>query len=87
MFTFSVALERLKNGDKVARQGWNGKGMFIFLVGGSQFDVNRPPLLGIFPVGTRISYRPHIDIKNVDDSITVWTPSATDLMADDWIIV
>lgn len=87
MFTFSTALERLKNGDKLTRSGWNGKGMFIFLVGGSQFDVNRPPLLGIFPVGTRISYSPHIDIKNVDGSIAVWTPSSTDLMADDWGIV
>lgn len=87
MFTFSIALERLKNGDKLSRTGWNGKGMFIFLVPGSQFDVNRPPLLGLFDLGTRISYRPHIDIKNVDGTIAVWAPSQTDMMADDWGVV
>ena len=44
---FGYALELLKDGKKVARAGWNGRGMFLFLVNGSTFQVNRPPLLGI----------------------------------------
>ncbi len=82
--TFSVALELLKKGGQVARKGWNGKGMFIFLVNGSQFQVNRAPLLGIFPEGTTIDYRSHIDMKTADGSIVPWIASQTDLLGDDW---
>lgn len=85
--TFGLALEALKRGEKVARAGWNGKGMFVFLVAGSQFQVSRAPLLGIFPEGTAINYRPHIDIKGVDGSISTWVPSIGDVMAEDWQIV
>jgi hypothetical protein len=84
---FGGALVALKSGAKVARTGWNGKGMFVFLVNGSTFNVSRPPLLGIFPEGTEINYRPHIDIKNVDGSISTWVPSIGDVMAEDWQIV
>ena len=87
LLDFGDALLLLKLGQKVARIGWNGKGMFVFLVPGSTFKVNRPPLLGIYPEGTEINYRPHIDIKNVDGSIATWVPSITDLMAEDWAIV
>lgn len=83
---FSSALNQIKTGSRMARAGWNGKGMFVFLVHGSTFNVNRAPLLGIFPEGTPISYQPHIDVKMVDGSIMVWTPSQVDLMATDWEI-
>ena len=84
---FGAALQALKNGQKVAREGWNGKGMFLFLVPGSVFKVNRAPLLGIYPEGTEITYRPHIDMKTVDGEIVPWVASQTDLLADDWCIV
>ena len=83
---FGQALELLKKGQKVARMGWNGKGMFLFLVPGSTFKVNRPPLLGIYPEGTEISYRPHIDLKGVDDSVSTWNPTCNDVLAEDWVI-
>lgn len=85
--TFGLAVESLKKGQKLARSGWNGKGMFVFLVAGSTFNVNRAPLLGIFPEGTEINYRPHIDIKNVDGSISTWVPSIGDVMAEDWMVL
>lgn len=85
--SFGHALVALKAGLKVARSGWNGSGMFIFLVGGSSFAVNRPPLLGIYQEGTVIDYRPHIDIKTADGSVSTWAPSNSDALADDWHIV
>jgi len=85
--TFGQAIEALKAGKKVAREGWNGKGMFLFLVPGSKFKVNRPPLLGIYPEGTEIEYRPHIDLKTADGSIATWSPSGSDALAEDWIII
>jgi hypothetical protein len=84
MNTFSEALELLKKGRKVARAGWNGKGMFIFLVPGSTFQVNRAPLLGIYPVGTPIKYHAHVDMKTADGQIVPWLCSQTDLLAEDW---
>ena len=85
--SFSEALHYLKEGLKVAREGWNGKGMFLFLVPGSTFQVNRPPLLGIYPEGTTINYCPHIDMKTADDKIVPWLASQTDVLAEDWAIV
>lgn len=87
MFSFSEALVHLKTGKKVARQGWNGKGMFVFLVAGSTFQVNRPPLLGIYPEGTTINYHAHVDMKTADGMIVPWLCSQTDLLAEDWNIV
>lgn len=85
--TFGMAIEALKLGQKVARAGWNGKGMFVFLVPGSTFNVNRPPLLGIYPEGTEIKYCPHIDMRTSDGKIVPWLASQTDVLAEDWNIV
>lgn len=84
---FSWALTFLKEGKKVARTGWNGKGMFLFLVQGSTFTVNRPPLLGIYPEGTVIDYRSHVDMKTADGQVVPWVASQSDLLSDDWEIV
>lgn len=84
---FGLAVEAMRKGKKVARSGWNGKGMFVFLVPGSTFNVNRPPLLGIYPEGTEINYCPHIDMRTADGKIVPWLASQTDVLADDWNIV
>lgn len=81
---FGEALELLKKGGKVCRGGWNGKNMFLFLVPGSQFKVNGPPLLGIYPEGTEIDYCPHIDMKTADGKVVPWLASQTDVLAEDW---
>ena len=85
--SFGLAVEAVKKGRKVARAGWNGKGMFLFLVPGSTFKVNRAPLLGIYPEGTEINYHAHIDMKTADDKVVPWLASQTDVLADDWYIV
>lgn len=85
--SFGLAVEALKKGHKVARAGWNGKGMFLFLVPGSTFKVNRAPLLGIYPEGTEINYHAHIDMKTADNKVVPWLASQTDVLADDWCIV
>ena len=84
---FGSALLALKDGKRVARAGWNGKGMFLFLVPGSTFNVNRPPLLGIYAEGTQINYCPHIDMKTADNKIVPWLASQTDVLAEDWEVV
>ena len=83
--SFSTALERIKDGGRCARQGWNGAGMFVFLVPGSTFNVSRPPLLGIYPEGTQIDYHGHIDMRTAQGVIVPWVASQSDLLAEDWV--
>lgn len=85
--TFEQALQLVKQGRRVARRGWNGKGMFIYLVPGSMFEVNRPPLSGIYADGTLITYRPHVDMRDAEGKCVPWLASQTDLLADDWMEV
>lgn len=83
---FGLALNALKHGEKVTREGWNGKGMFLYLVNGSKFEVNRPPLNTILAPGTLVDYRAHIDMKTADNQFVPWVASQTDLLADDWVL-
>ncbi len=81
---FGIALQGLKDGKRVLRKGWNGKDMFLFLVPGSKFEVNRPPLLGIYDAGTVINYQPHIDMKTAQGTVVPWLASQSDVLATDW---
>ena len=81
------AVKQMHNGAKVQRAGWNGKDMFLFLVPGSVFKVNRAPLLGIYPEGTEIDYHAHVDMKTAGGQIVPWLCSQTDLLAVDWKMV
>jgi hypothetical protein len=87
---FSWALHMLKEGKKVARDGWNGKGMYL---------VYKPGYLDGVPaneatakahgieVGTIITYCPYIEMKTADNKLVPWLASQTDLLAEDWDIV
>lgn len=83
---FDHAIYLLKKGYKLTRNGWNGVDQFIFVVPGSTFMVNRPPLLGIYPEGTEVTYLPHIDIKNAQGTVVPWLASQGDMLAEDWCI-
>ncbi len=82
--TFAEALPLILDGNLLRRSGWNGKGMFVFHVPGSTFNVNRAPLNKIFPEGTEINYHGHIDMKMADGRIMPWTPSQADILSPDW---
>lgn len=81
---FGDAIRAVKAGNKVARAGWNGAGMFIFFVPGSRFAVNRPPLSGMYPEGTVIDYHGHIDMKTAQGYVLPWVASQADMLAEDW---
>lgn len=86
MLKFCAALRNLKIGIKVRRFSWP-EGVFVFLVPGSTFQVNRKPLLGIYPEGTEITYHSHIDIVGVDGVVMPWTPNQDDILKEDWMLV
>ena len=85
--SFGLAIDAMKLGLLVARKGWNGKDMFIFLVPGSVFKVNRAPLLGIFEKGHEVKYQDHIDMKTAIGTVVPWLASQSDMLATDWCII
>lgn len=84
---FGWALDQLRGGFKVTRENWNGVGMFLYLVPGSVFEVSRYPLLDVYPEGTEIVYRPHIDLRTANGECVPWVASQSDLLECDWEIV
>ncbi len=85
---FGYALDVLRQGCRVARAGWNGKGMFLFLVPGSRITVSAGrPLAAHLEVGTEVDYLPHIDMKTAQGGVVPWLASQTDLLAEDWSVV
>lgn len=87
-YNFSGALTLLKEGYRVSREGWNGKGMYLFLVPGSLFTVAAGrPMAKHFPEGRELSYRPHIDMWTAQGDVVPWVASQSDLLAEDWTVV
>jgi hypothetical protein len=95
--TFGMAIELLKTGKKVARKGWNGKGMWLVLMP----ELNLPPFSSQEP-GAKVNDRTakHIGVDvplNCNPYIVMWTAdkkwqpgwlaSQTDMLAEDWEII
>lgn len=80
---FAWALEQIKQGRRVKVSFWQPD-KFIFMVNGSNFEVNRAPLNEFYPEGTGISYLPHIDIQTEPNVISVYTPTQQELLLDYW---
>ena len=79
--SFSWALMRLKEGAKIQRKGWNGKGMWI--------TVYEQPLFAPITVKDN-NYKidcPMLFIKTVKGTLNTWVPSISDLFAEDWEVV
>lgn len=85
--SYSVALQALKEGKLVAREGWNGKGMYIFLVKGECVTqaikecYGDPTTKDVTPVNDFTM------IQGVDGRLSTWVPSSTDQLAEDWVII
>jgi hypothetical protein len=87
---FGQALEALKAGKRVSRQGWNGKGMFLFYNRSSEVKITEGrPLAAAFPVGTECKMLPYIMMKTADEGLNFvpWLASQTDVLGEDWGIV
>lgn len=84
--TFGYAIEALKNGKRVTRNGWNGQGMFLFIMKGglSGSEVHNQH--------EYIDYETEIQdcicMKTAQNTICVgWLASQTDMLADDWDVI
>lgn len=88
-FNFSEALDLLKQGKRMERQGWNGKRMFIVLQkgypDGIPINKNTAEATGI-PEGTVCKFLPYIMMKTAGGEFVPWLASQTDILANDWSI-
>lgn len=84
---FGDAVHLLKEGKKLARAGWNGKGMFIYHVPASSYLAQTGVAKGYFGEGAMVPYNAYMAIKNVNGSVSTWVPSVNDVLAEDWIVV
>jgi hypothetical protein len=82
---FGHAIEAAKKGFNIARQGWNGKNQFVFLIKAERLseatdcygEVQNEPVT-----------KPALAIKTTNNEIQVgWLASQTDMLSDDWMIV
>lgn len=85
--TFGDAVEALKAGQKVARAGWNGKGMFVYYVPANAYPVNTAAAKSFFGEGSLVPYNAYMAIKNVNNTVSTWVPSVNDVLAEDWEVV
>lgn len=77
--TFGQAIESLKTGDRVARRGWNGKGMYIFLNNNMGKVIDN---------GTIQQMEPCIVMKTaLGDYQPGWLASQMDILSEDWEVV
>lgn len=72
MTTFSAALDAAKEGKAIAREGWNGKGMFVFLIPGNEAEGQK--------------FLPYLAMSTVQGDVVPWLASQTDILAEDWRI-
>jgi len=77
-FDFGAALDYLRGGRKLARKGWNGKGMWIAMQQPDGNSMNTLPYLYIeYPRGHQAYPR---------GSRVPWLASQTDMLAEDWVL-
>lgn len=90
--SFGLAIEAAKKGAKIARAGWNGKGMFIVYQKGYHEGIpaNKNTAEAAqehFGRSSLVPYRDYLAMKTVDGDIVPWIASQSDILEDDWMIV
>ena len=85
MINCGEAVNNVKNGHKIAREGWNGKGMFVIYVPEENIDLTeqQEKMFGV----SNIILNEHFLIKNVNNTLSTWVPSINDCLAEDWYVI
>ena len=102
IMNFGQAIEALKEGKKVARAGWNGKGMFIFLFSESSFctccydgsrdfhidqdEINPIGHIGFEEKDVFYPIGDFILLKTAGNKCIPWVTSQEDVLAEDWVV-
>jgi hypothetical protein len=85
--SFGHALLALEQGKCVARAGWNGKGMFVYMVPANSYPAQTGAAKAHFGENALVPYAAYLALKGVNDVVSTWVPSINDCLAKDWSIV
>lgn len=93
---FGQAIEALKEGKAIQREGWNGKGLFVVKQVPAVIGANIIPNMQSLPQSAKnilmsrevpeIKYTNQMLIINPDGRADSWVPSSSDVFAEDWCI-
>lgn len=96
LIDFGEAIKAAKQGKRVTRLGWNGKGLFVFMQVPAEITEDIVPKMQSLPQsvkdefarrGGSITYSNQMALVNPNNSINGWAPSSSDTLAEDWIIL
>ncbi|ALU74319.1 hypothetical protein AUW17_05255 [Tenacibaculum dicentrarchi] len=100
LLSFGQAIEALKRGGLITREGWNGKGMFVFQQVPSEVPITIVDKMKSLPQAAKdvfklrfiltpkintVKYSNQLAIVYPDNSIYGWVASPSDILANDWI--
>ena len=83
---FGLAIEAAKKGAKIAREGWNGKGMFLYYVPANAYPPSTEVAKTAFG-GENVPYGAYVAMKTAQGNVVPWLASQTDMLAEDWYII
>jgi hypothetical protein len=89
-FDFGTAIDFLKSGLKVTRKGWNGKGQFVVYQKGypNGIPCNKQTAEAFgMNEGDLFKVRPYLQMRTAQGDHAMWTPSVSDVLAEDWQVV
>ncbi|WP_345714443.1 DUF2829 domain-containing protein [Luteolibacter yonseiensis] len=86
-FTFGPAIEAAKSGKRIARDGWNGKGMFVYYVPANSYPAQTGVAKAHFGENAMVPYNAYLALKGVDGTVNTWVPSVNDALATDWQVL
>ncbi len=78
---FGWAIEMLRSGKRMARDGWNGKGIYIELQVPDEHSKMTQPYIYIVTTGLQT------DNPAAPKGLVPWLASQTDMLAEDWDLV
>ncbi len=92
--SFGHAIKMMKLGYKVARQGWNGKGMWVIYNPGSKGETHAMFEGSVYKNHgvDECEILPHFDMYTVNSSgrramLPGWLASQSDMDANDWLVL
>ena len=85
--SFGHALVALEQGQRVARAGWNGKGMFVYMVPANAYPTQTGAAKEHYGETGLVPYAAYLALKGVNDVVSTWVPSINDCLAKDWVML
>ena len=87
---FGQAIEAMKDGKKVQRSGWNGKGMYVCYKDGYPNGVpanESHAKTHNMEVGELVKYQPYLEMRTAQNMFVPWLASQSDMLSNDWEII